>query len=293
MTPRYRTLTAGAALLTLAACGGGGGGGSNGPNTVFQYQTFDSTVAGTSNVTAVGLEPGTGGVPQAAARHTGTMDRTNKALNIAGLIIDSNGIQGDVWEGSGVTLVKANHPDLDGTYDYLVPVLASQNGGSTIYLVGVTTRSQDVPTRGSATYSGQAVVGYITDVNNGSGGNAGSGGGNMTLTADFLNNNIDMVLSQLAMSGMTFNEVRINGLNIGNGAGGGNRSQFSHGGGTTVALRGGESLADVIGTTTSTQVRGTFYGGENGAPAEAGASFVVNGSDGVLYGIAAADERLN
>ena len=155
-----RTLGAIAMGVTLSACGSGGDGA---PQTVFNYQPFDSTVAGTSRIAAVGLVRLDGDAgPEGTEVVTGTLQREDRTLTVtldgAGQITGIYDADTEIWT-SGDTRVSA-YPALSGNFDFFIPVQVAyggQNGFSDPYLLGVVSRTEDLPSSGSASYSCSAM----------------------------------------------------------------------------------------------------------------------------------------
>ena len=82
----------------------------DGPNTVFTYQPIDSTVSGDSTVRAVGVAQEAGN-SIVVKNMQGTLTRENQALEIAGLIVDTDGSSRGVWS-DGTTTVAASRAGL-------------------------------------------------------------------------------------------------------------------------------------------------------------------------------------
>ncbi len=284
MTTTGRRGAVALALLTgLAACGGGGDGG---PQTVFTYQTFNSTVPGDSTVRAVGFDRDSGGLVIDLENLRGTLTRDTDALDIAGLIVDANGRSGNTWSDGTTTVSPSNAAAFTGTYDFLIPVTVTRGGLSDTFLVGVATRHQDLP-GGSATFSGQSAVGGVL-----TGGGSGASGfeavGDLTLSADFTSGLVDVVMESLSGAGVPFDKVTLSDLAILNGAG---DAIFADAAGSGIEMTSGGVVIQPLGTIDDFAATGSFFGGDGNGPAEAGGTFYAEGPDGQIFGIFVADQR--
>lgn len=292
MTFPLKTFGALSACALLAACGGGGGGG---PQTVFQYQTFDSTVPGDRKIAAAGLtRPTANEYPDGTVVEVGTLtietDGTN-ILDIAG-IITSGTKNGDSWTSGTTTVAASPTLFIDRNFSFLVPVDVTEDGAAAgTYIVGVVARTEDLPTTGgkvSFTYSGSARVEGILDSATATPVNLASNG-ELALTADFGNDLVDVVISQLTQNSIPFDTVTINGLSISSGPDAtfantaSSRFQFE---------KNGETYLPDFGGDATESASGAFFGGDGTAPSEAGGAFSVNGTNGnTIFGIFAADVR--
>ena len=285
----FKTYSAVIVIGLLAACGGGGGGG---PETVFTYQTLESEVPGTSTIAAAGLtQSDPSGLPDGTEVQVGTLDRAPRTLSIAGVIVDGIFQQSDgSWSAGGTTVspselsVFAN----TGTYDFFLPVTVDDGDFAGTYIVGVVSRTQDLPTTtGTVDYTGQARVEGILGSDGVSPGNAFGSDGDLTLTADFANGLVDVVIDELYENGMPFDTVRVDDLVISSGA---NATFERTGTGFTSFANGLTPVDPDLGPSTTESASGAFFGGDPNGPVEAGGVFSVNGANGnTIYGIFAAD----
>lgn len=289
LTLKTTALTAAASLL--AACGGGGGTGSttSGPSTIFTYQVFASEVPGTSDIAAAGW---TRSNPDAAPDGTevlvGTLSRADQSLAIAGIIAS---VAQDPDTGnwvSGGTTVSPSTVLSSNQFTFLIPVTVTENAGSAgTYVIGVVSRTQDFPEVGGGTvsYTGPASVG----------GQLGSAepfesSGNLTITADFDSDLLDVAIDGLTQNSIPFSSVDITGLVIASGA----DATFASTGSTVFSFEGTSgTYVPPTGAGTTQSASGAFFGGDNSGPLEAGGAFSVSGNTGNIYGIFAADERAN
>jgi hypothetical protein len=284
-----KIMTTTAIIGLLAACGGGGSTGSNGdrPQTVFTYQDINSRVTGTSDLAAAGwtrVDPS--GRVTGTEVVSGTLSRPNQTLSINGIItsVTQDEITGN-WR-SGTTTVSESTV-LSGNFDFLLPVTVTEDGGlASQFIVGVVSRTQDFPEAGGGTvgYTGSARVGGILNAT------SFESAGTLNITADFDNNLLDLVISELTENGIPFETVRINDLAI---ASSGNATFQNTG--TTVFLfeNSGGGYTPATGPNTSQSASGAFFGGDAGGPAEAGGAFSFTGDTGDIFGIFAADDRGN
>lgn len=272
-------------LISLAGCGGGGSGA--GPVTVFTYQTIDSAVPGDSNLRAVGFDRDAGGVVTDTANLQGTLTRDTQAINIAGLIVDADGQTANTWSDGTTTVGPSAVPAFTGIYDFFVPVTVTRNGLSDVYLIGVASRHEDLPSTGGATFSGQSSVGGIL-TGGGSGATSFDATGDLTLTADFAGGLVDVVMDGLTGAGVPFDQVEIQDMAIVNGAG---DAIFQSNGSSTIAMTNGGTGVTPAGVLTGFDATGSFFGGDATGPQEAGGVFYADGPDGQIYGVFVADQR--
>lgn len=276
-----------AVLLLALSAGCSGSGGKEGPTSVFSYQTLDSRVPGTSLMRAIGFSrDGDGNVTSPHSVH-GTMVRESQAIDIAGVIVDSDGKSNDRWT-SGTTTVAPNRiAHFSGVYDYVAPFSVTSGGYTGTYLIGVAARHDRLPTSGTAIYSGQSTVtGILTG--GGAGASAFSATGDLSLTADFQAGTVRVALNQLSGTGTPFDKLTLDGLAISNDQG---DAVFGMGAAGSVTATNNGTAVTPIGTVSTKQVAGSFYGGDNQGPVEAGGSFNLTGPQGQLFGVFIADSR--
>lgn len=268
--------------LGLSACNGSG----DGPNTVFTYQPIDSTVSGDSTVRAVGVAQEAGN-SIVVKNMQGTLTRENQALEIAGLIVDTDGSSRGVWSDGTTTVAASGAPAFSGVYDYVLPVEVTSGGLTNTYLIGVATRHQDLPSSGSATFTGQSIVNGIL-TGGGTGSSSFEASGDLSLTADFAAGVVDVVMENLAGTGAPIDEIAIGGLSIVNGGG---DAIFAADSQSTIQFESGGTVVTPIGDPTSFDATGAFFGGDESGPLEAGGAFQVDGTGGGIFGIFVADDR--
>lgn len=273
----------------LAACGAGGQGG--GPQTVFNYQDINSEVAGTSRVAAVGLtRTQTDGATDGTEAVLGTLDRAPRTLTItvdnAGQITGIYNADTEQWTDG--TKVVGPYPILTGNFDFMLPVEVSANGESNPYILGVVSRTEDLPTsNGTTTYSGSAMVGAIMSADGVAPATFAESSGSLNLQASFSTSHVTAAITGL--TGMSFDTIRLQDLQISAGS----DATFTFDGGSTIVfLDGDNEMIPYIGNF-STSADGAFFGGDPNGPVEAGGVFAVVGDDGNIWGIFAADQRLN
>lgn len=275
----FPTKTAGAcaAIALLSACGGGGGGG---PQTVFTYQPLGvDTVAGESDVAAVGYVRNGATLVGATEIQVGTLDRQSQQLTIGDVVID--GVYDDEngsWTGNDT--VVTGDPESFGSenFAFLVPVNVEplNNGPTSRYIIGVVSRTQDLPTGGTFTFNGSAEVTAILE---GQADRAESGG-TLVLTSDFQTDLVNATISDLGGS-LPFNRVELQGMTIGST---GTGATFSGG---TIAFLDPDGIVTPIPGTTMPSASGAFFGGDPRGPVEVGGAFTVIGSDNInnIFGI--------
>ena len=291
MTNYSRHLGAAALISLLAACGGGG----DGPRTVFNYQTFDSTVPGQSRVAAVGLtrsDPDPDGPADGTEVVLGTLDRAPQTLTVtvdnAGAITGIYDPNTEIWTDAGGAKVYANTA-LTGNFQFTLPVIIEDSDGlNNTYVLGVIARTQDLPsTAGTTTYSGSAIVNGIFSSDGIEPPTKFDSSGDLDLEVSFSTDHVKAIIS--ALSGMPFDSIELTDLQISSGA----DATFAFDAGSIITFRsGGGTVTPAIGAYT-TSANGAFFGGDQNGPVEAGGAFAVDGQTGNIYGIFAADERVN
>jgi hypothetical protein len=287
----FKTYSAVTVIGMLAACGGGG---DDGPQSVFTYQSIDSTVPGTSTIAAVGLTQSESGLPDGSTVKIGTLDREPQTLSIAGVIIDGIFQKSDgSWKAGETTVAPSELSSFSNTatYDFFVPVTVAVEGQSfqSNYIVGVATRTQDLPTGGSVNYTGQAYVEGIFGNDGTTPSTSVSSDGKLALNADFASGLVDVVINELNDPDITFDTVRLDKLKLSSGA----NATFSRTGTGFVSYENDNAdFNPPLGTSTTESANGAFYGGDADGPVEAGGVFnVIGENNSRIFGIFAADER--
>ncbi|WP_019955934.1 hypothetical protein [Yoonia vestfoldensis] len=282
MTFPTKTFGACAAIALLSACGGGGGGG---PQTVFTYQTFgNSAVAGESTLAGVGIVQGEGGVATNTVIEIGTLDRQSRQLTIGDVVIDGVFDENQRTWTDGTTFVSESRLFASDNFQFMIPVQVSGiNGGSDApYIIGVVSRTQDLPAGGTFIFAGRAQVSALLEGQEGRADRTG----NMTLTSNFQTDLVDVTISGLD-GGLSFDEVRLNGLNVTNTNG---NATFSGG---TITFRNGTEVVQPIRNDPRPSASGAFFGGDPSGPTEVGGVFTVIGENDInnIFGIFAGNRQ--
>ena len=284
-----RTLGAITMAALLSACGGGGGGG---PRTEFNYQPFDSTVAGQSRIAAVGLIRLDGDFgPEGSEVVTGTLQREDRTLTVtldgAGQITGVFDPDTERWKSSD-TVVMA-YADLSGNFDFFIPVQVAYgglNGFSDPYVIGVVSRTEDLPSTGTFVFDGSAMVGANLSANTATTNSYSQSSGTLVLRGNFGSSHVNGTISGLA--GMPFTTVQLTDLQMSGGA----DATFALDSDSTITFSNGSgAVVPNTGDGTTNYASGAFFGGDGSGPVEAGGVFAVVGEDGNIWGIFAADDR--
>lgn len=290
-TPLATTL---ASITLLAACGGGGGGGGgdeivNGP--VGSYERIDD---GGNRENRLGGFAITGGEEDVdLARLRGTFDGRTGAVSVSGgrvSLTDSDGADADG------RLVDDDDPDrfavfaddaFFGIDDFaVVGAIVRDTGGvddeASLGVIGITTDRRDLPTSGTATYTGGteaswASIGGAQQTLRGSSrivSNFDTERVNVTLDFDQVTDRTFTASSQPAVDRITMRGMEIDG------------NTFR--GGTIRTFDDGDTA---IGSVEQAEAGGTFFGYDAGidAPDEAGGAFVVRGETEAIFGVFAGD----
>ena len=277
------------------------------PPSGFTYRTLADRVSTTGDSTLGGvIATEEGSVNIAMNAMSGTLNHTtgSTSLNAGPLaMVDADGPAGD-----GALIDGTNHlynytyntgsnvPFFNGTYQYVKAFDGNYIAGGNVYNIlggtyGVVTGAADIPSAGTATYSGEAgglynytgaagtVYTYLT-------------AGDSAVSADFSTNKVSVTMNNfttLNSVGATvtqdvFDEVRLTNLAvIGNSFGGGNIAFYKNG--TSV------TYDTVIGANINALVGGNFYGYDStlGAPDEVGGVLIQQGIQGTLNLVFVAD----
>ncbi len=270
--------------VVLSAC-------SSGPT----YETLTSRAASTSTLVghAVLINSTTNSVSRSVASGTLTHD-TGRTVVSDGTytLVDNNGFDANntLDDGQGGRLVASGLKGQTGTYDYAVGYYsvytARGQDYSAIGVGGIGTKSVDMPSAGSATYTGSSDVLIAT------GGNpvsiASLEHGTSTVTANFNSGTVDATLSNFTgynSSGQQINTpldtISVTDMTI-------SGSGFS--GGTVVTTKN-SAVVHVEGFNSSSFTGGDFYGydGTISKPDEVGGMIYIEGNNGIIIGRYIAD----
>ncbi len=263
------------ALLALSACGGGGGSDSGGGSSGNAYTAFSqrditrtSTIGGHVVINGSSAEIRQ---IQASLSHnegalTGFTDGTN-TLN------DSDGDDAGTWTNGTITLQPSDAQQ--GNYDYVALYnLVIDDGDGGPMIIGAITATSDIPTSGSATFSGEAFIdGSTTD----SSGPSLTSTGTATVNVDY-SGAVDLTITNV--SGVPYDTITVTGMSLNPSA----RNTFS--GGTLAIMNGSSDVTgDLIGTAPTLDAQGSFFGADgSGDPDEVGGVFAVEGANGEAYG---------
>ena len=297
MKLRIQTVVSLIPILTLlVACGGGGGGGGSGgaapsttstPNSTSpSYETISSTSTSTSTVKGTAVRSnGTSGALD-LTKTSGSLTHNTGAISLNDgnyLFTDNDGFSGGSMTDGNASLTSDGKQGFSGTYDYVRPYSQTYSSGGVSYtsqgVYGVVTSSNDIPTGGSAQYTGEATGVLVTgaagyDLNN----------GRATVTVDFNAGQVDVVLDNFSASDQStglaatapVDSITISGMTI-------SGNEFN--GGTVITNANG-STVDITGTNTTSDANGYFYGYDSStsAPDEVAGSYLTQGDSGRLLG---------
>lgn len=277
--------------LGLAGCGGGGTTPDDPPPVLANdYETIYSEAATTSNLAGAGF-----GIPQ-----------TGQEANAISLLTVSGSVQHDAGPLSlddgqyaftgTMNYIDPDNPDqgvyfsdgnsgvfflsaFDGaTFDYVMRYSGEYQFGGTTHsaegVIGIVTADGDMPTGGSANYTGVAFGSGATV----SGGSFELLSGDASASVDFSAGMLSLIADGFSDIGAPVDEVQVTGATI-DGA--------SFGGGTVFLLNEGSSADGILGANIQSQVGGGFFGYDDaqGIPDELGGLLLKAGDDGyvVLY----------
>lgn len=276
-----------AVAMTLAGCGGGSGGdtllGAGGGGASQSYQTLSSQAAVTSTLggTAIANNSAivtTSGTVQHDTGATTISDGTYTFVDPDGF--DQNGVMTD-----GVATLKTDQTSFSGTHEYVLLYDVTYPSGGHTGVGGIVTQANDVPTGGTASYSGEAVAAYGDSTSSTS-----LDGGTAQVAVDFGAGQVDLTMTSFSASDGTtgapvanpaLDTIAVTGMNI-------NGNAFS--GGTISTTLGGTPV-DVVGHNSTSLAAGNFFGFDaaNNIPDEVGGVLLQQGDTGILAGAFVAD----
>lgn len=293
MNKSFSLLVATSAYALLASCGGSstGGGSAAGGGTPPSYEALSSTAATTSTLGGVALRSNntSGALGIVATSGTTTHNTGNTTITDSTYsLTDADGFNGGNTLTDGTSTITTNTSILSGTYEYVTIYDQTYTSGGDTYdsigIGGVITSASDVPTAGSATYTGDAAGLVVTatqgfDLENGT----------STVTADFAAGTVNTTMSGFAATDQVtgnaatapIDTISVTGMTItGNGFSGG-----------TVATTNGGAAINVTGANTTTAAQGAFFGyngtqtapsGTIAAPDEVGGIILMEGDGGIV-----------
>ncbi|MDA7827251.1 transferrin-binding protein-like solute binding protein [Rhodobacteraceae bacterium] len=259
------------------------------PTTV--YHPVGSVGAGTVNFAGKGIKITHPSPNQLSiVDGTGSQNRTTRAITVATdgySTFDADGADtNDQVQGGNGDLATLRMDEFTGNYDYVMPAIYEPSSNLNVQyhgFLGVETVASDMPSAGTASYVGEALL-NIDDTSGNLGTDYYLSNGVAQLDVDFSGTGS----ANLTMNGFTatagFNNVvvapfdtyKVDGMAI-------NGSEFS--GGSTTLLSGG-SVVTPLGTITSDQTEGMFYAYDStvNGPDEAAGVVLLQGADAQVFG---------
>ena len=274
------------ACVLLAACGGGSNG-STGPQS---YEKLSSTAAVTSTLSGVALRSnGTSGAWDIVTT-SGTMTHnTGKTTITDGTyrLTDADGFNGGNILTDGTSTIITDTGQLSGTYEYVTIYDQAYTFGGVSYdsfgIIGIITGASDVPTTGSATYTGDAFGVVVTGAQG-----FDLANGTSTVSVNFGAGTVDATMTGFTATNRATEEaiapidtISATGMTIsGNGFSGG-----------TVTTTNNGTAVNVTGANTTTLTQGAFFGYDTtaSAPDEVGGLVLKKGDGGIVSGSFVAD----
>ena len=280
----------------LTGCGGSSSGvkptsGDN-TNTTPSYEKMNSTANVTSTLSGSGIRSnGTTGAI-GVVNTNGTLKHDAGATTINDntyALTDNDGFNGNnVMTDGSSTLTSDGTQGFSGTYEYVRAYNQTYTSGGVTYdttgIYGIATKTSDMPTSGSATYTGAATAIVVTATQ---GFDLSSGTSNVN--ADFGAGTVDVTLNGFTATDQAtgnaatapIDTISVSDMTIsGNG--------FS--GGTATTSNGGTTTS-ITGANTSSSAQGHFFGYDsaNSRPDEVGGNVLIQGDDGRVIGTFIAD----
>ena len=247
------------------------------------YETLASTEEGTNSTLAgVALQTNDDNDTVELVRQTGTLNHATTEVTISD----------DIVTNETLDLVEDADNNFTGTYEYVRTYDIAYTSGGVAYqsagVGGIVTRAGDVPTRGTATYTGEAEA-RIETITASNDDDFNYTNGTSTVEADFGEGTVDVTLGDFTArtgndgiaTASPIDTIKILNMNISGNA-------FS--GGALVLLTDTQpdgsstpvDTADVTGDNTTTNAAGNFFGydGANSIPDEVGGVLYSTGDDG-------------
>ena len=251
------------------------------------YETLSSSASTTSDVGGVGIRTNGSNSLIELVTHSGSLTHNTGAFSVVDdqyTLTDSDGPNsgGTYNDGSGGTVSQSTSLD-SSSYDYAKFANQAYQSSGISYDVGIVygiiTDASDVPSSGSANYSGDAFGEIVTS-------SAGYdlSDGNSSVDVDFGLGTVDVTLDGFSATNSSsggpttapIDTILITGMTIS-----GNR--FTGG---TFSTELSSAVVDVTGLNTVTDSAGAFYGYNSAGsiPDELGGLFVSQGDDGIIVG---------
>lgn len=290
MKATLQILAATSAIALLSACGGGGstpsnpGGDGGTPTPAPSYETLTSSASKTSTLGGVALRSNNTTGAMTLTTTSGSVTHNTGATTISDgtyTLTDNDGsnTSGVISDGSSTLTAGTTN----GTYDYVLIYDQTYTSGGTSYdsagIGGIVTNAADVPTSGTANYTGEAEAFVVT---------ATQGfdllDGKSTVAANFGAGTVNVTMNGFtAEDAATGNPttapidtISVTGMAIaGNGFSGG-----------TIATTNAGSAVNLTGANTTSAAQGAFFGYDAAisAPDEVGGLILLQGDDGVVAG---------
>ena len=251
------------------------------------YQTLPGTGISTSTLGGAALRAVAANVPQQIAPLTGSVNRATNAVGLSDgtyLFLDVNGFDatGNLSEGTntGGRIDSAGSGKFINTYDYVIPVLYSYYVGpvrtTNLGTVGIETRGTDMPTGGTAHYTGEALGVVVPSLGSKSVMNHGTS----VVDVNFATARVNVTMG---FSSTTSPANAIEGTNM-------QILGTSFSGGTWRTYKNG-ALVNVTGLGPRPSSIGDFYGYDPtiSAPDEVAGVVLMKGSAATVYGMYLAD----
>lgn len=255
------------------------------------YHPVGSAGSGSNNFTGKGIKITHPSPNQLSiVDGTGSQNRTTRSITVATdgySMTDPDGADNnDQALGSNNDLVTLRLDEFSGSYDYAMPAIYEPSSNLNVEyhgFLGVTTAASDMPTSGTASYTGEAIL-NVDDISGSLGSDYYMKNGTARLDVDFAGSGT----VDLTMDGFTttagfnnvvtgpFDKYEVMGMSI-------SGSEFS--GGTTTLYQNG-NVVTPLGISNTSDSQGTFYAYDSGinAPDEAAGVVLSVGSDAQVFG---------
>lgn len=270
----------------LAACGGSSTGNSTTTSAPSYETLLNSTAARTSTFGGIALRSNnTSSVLDIVTTTGATTHNTGNTTISDGTysLTDADGFDGGNSLTDGISTITKDLSSLSGTYEYVTiygqAYTFDNDAYDSVGIGGIITSASDVPTSGSASYTGDAYGLVVTatqgfDLKNGT----------STVLADFSAGTVDATMTGFTATNQAtgnaasapIDTISATGMTIaGNGFFGG-----------TVTASNGAAVVNVSGINSTANAQGAFFGYDAAAsaPDEVGGLILLQGDAGIVTG---------
>lgn len=262
--------------------GGAGGGGSD---NIGSYELFKSSAAKTSTLNGTAQQIGGSATSRKLLNVSGSLTHNTGSITVKDAtytLTDTNGANANKVISDGTSSLTYS-PDFSGDYQFAAPYFQTYKDDTISYdvngIIGIATKTSDIPTSNSAIYNGEAQAIIITPT---SGFDLKSG--KSEIVANFATAKVTATLNGFTSTDQTtglpdfapIDEIKITDMSI-------SGNQFSSG---TISTTLDGKAVNLIGTNSTSTAQGSFFGYNNTdkTPGEVGGHILSYGDAGIISG---------